>query len=65
MAREGRQGLTPAYTAYRGLGSDSDGRWTGGKILSRQGAKARYPANRGREKVARSPLSISGARIGA
>ena len=45
MAREGRQGLTPAYTAYRGLGSDLDGRRTGGENLSRQGAKARYPAN--------------------
>lgn len=44
MAREGRQGLPPAYTAYRGLRSDSDGRRTGGKISSRQGAKARYPA---------------------
>jgi hypothetical protein len=39
MAREGRQGLTPAYTAYRGLGSDSDGRRTGGKICRDRGRR--------------------------
>jgi hypothetical protein len=43
MAREGRWGLTPAYTAYRDLGSDSDGQRTGGEFVVATGGEGAMP----------------------
>jgi hypothetical protein len=65
MAREGRQGLPPAYTAYRGLGSDSDGRQTGGEIFVVTGGEGTIPGKpRSREGCQESTVDQRGE-IGA